>query len=134
MQTLREDSSQPRIGDVLSFVSRGVIVLALFLQPRQARRGELRITPFTMSDTNTLAINVFASDDGHPLDDISVNIPWLAFCSGSYLKREGRIVPMPSAILRHALDGFGYSDKTTTFDDEFGLPRTIELSTSKQLY
>src|SRR5438552_432576 len=36
---------------------------------------------------------VWKSRDGHPLGDFGANLPWLAFCSGTYLKREGRIIP-----------------------------------------
>ena len=74
---------------------------------------------------------VWESRDGHPLGDFGVNIPWLAFCSGTYLKCEGRIIPLPAAILRHCPDRFAYTDVTTTFDDEFGLPKSIDLFTSK---
>ncbi len=77
---------------------------------------------------------VWESRDGHPLGDFGVNIPWLAFCSGTYLKREGRIIPLPAAILRHCPDRFAYTDVTTTFDDEFGLPKSIDLFTSKSRF
>src|ERR1044071_5919724 len=71
------------------------------------------------------------SADGHPLGHFGVNIPWLAFCSGNYLKREGRIIPLPAAILRHCPDRYAYTDVTTTFNDASGLPRSIDLLTSK---
>jgi len=74
------------------------------------------------------------SRDGHPLGDFGVNIPWLAFCSGNYLKSEGRNIPLPAAELRHCPDRFAYTDVTTTFDDEFGLPRSIDLFSSKSLF
>lgn len=41
---------------------------------------------------------------------------------------------MPVAIIGHAPDVFGYSDRTETFEDEPGLPRTVELFTSQSLY
>ena len=74
------------------------------------------------------------SRDGHPLGDFGVNIPWLAYCSGPYLKREGRIIPLPAAILRHCPDRFAYTDVTTTFEDELGLPKSIDLFTSKSRF
>ena len=40
---------------------------------------------------------VWESRDGHPLGHFGVNIPWLAFCSGTYLKREGRMIPLPAS-------------------------------------
>ena len=67
---------------------------------------------------------------GHPVGDYGVNMPWTAFCSGTFLKAEGRIIPLPANILRHCPDRFAYTDITTTFDDVFGLPRTIDLFTS----
>jgi hypothetical protein len=79
-------------------------------------------------------INIWPSRDGHPLGSVAQNIPWLAFCSGPYLKREGRIVPLPCDDLRHTRDRYGYRDKTTTFADDLGLPRTVDLFTSKALF
>jgi hypothetical protein len=76
----------------------------------------------------------FASRDGHPMGEFGVNMPWLAFCSGTYLKREGRIVPLPCGMLRHCPDGFAYTDATTTFDDKLGLPRSVDLFTSKSRF
>ncbi|MEY2408625.1 MAG: hypothetical protein QOF48_1295 [Verrucomicrobiota bacterium] len=74
---------------------------------------------------------VWESRDGHPLGEFGVNMPWLAFCSGTYLKREGRIIPLPCGILRHCPDRFAYTDVTTTFEDELGLPRSVDLFTSR---
>ncbi len=83
---------------------------------------------------SNLTINVHELADGYPLGDLAVNIPWLAFCSGTYLKRSGRIVPLPVAIIGHAPDVFAYSDETETFDDDLGLPRTVQLFTSQSLH
>jgi hypothetical protein len=91
-----------------------------------------RSQPLSTSDTaSTIGDEVWRSTDGHPLGDFGVNLPWLAFCSGSYLKREGRIVPLPAAILRHCPDRYAYTDFTTTFTDELGLPRTLDLFSSQ---
>jgi len=83
---------------------------------------------------SNLTINIWPSHDGHPLGDKAANIPWLAFCSGPYLKRNVRLIPLPVDNLHHTPDRFAYSDKTETFEDEFGLPRTVDLFTSKSLY
>jgi hypothetical protein len=48
--------------------------------------------------------------------------------------RNGRIIPLPVAELRHTRDRFAYTDKTETFPDALGLPRTVELFTSRSLY
>ena len=98
-----------------------------------------RSRPLSVPDTSERANSkvmqeVWESRDGHPLGDFGVNIPWLAFCSGTYLKREGRIIPLPAAILRHCPDRSAYTDVTTTFDDEFGLPKSIDLFTSKSRF
>jgi hypothetical protein len=63
-----------------------------------------------------------------------VNLPWLAFCSGTYLKREGRMIALPCVDLRHCPDRFAYTDVTTTFDDALGLPRSVDLFTSKSRF
>jgi len=69
--------------------------------------------------------NVHHSIDGYPRGDSGVTIPWLAFCSGSFLMSEGRRIPPPLGTGgRDALD---YSVRTTAFDEPFGLPRRIEF-------
>jgi hypothetical protein len=88
----------------------------------------------TNSDQIVSTVNVWGSVDGCPLSDIRANIPWLAFCSGPYLKQAHRLVPFPVVDLRHAPDGFAYYDKTVAFDDDFGLPRSIELFASERLF
>jgi hypothetical protein len=90
-----------------------------------ARTG-LALAPFERAQSN-LTIRVWPSQDGHPLGDYGENLPWLAFCSGNYLKREGRLIPLPCAILRHTRDRFAYTDKTITFKDEPRLPKTVAL-------
>jgi hypothetical protein len=100
---------------------------------RVLRNIKLATVPFEAAKSN-LTINVHPSAEGVPLGDVGVNIPWLAFCSGTYLKRAGRLVPLPVEILRHTRDRFAYSDKTKVFADGFGLPRSIDLFTSKSLY
>lgn len=100
-----------------------------------ARLRELKLAsvPFEQSKSNVI-VTITPSIDGHPLGNVGVNIPWLAFCSGTYLKRPGRLLPLPVATLRHAPDGFGYSDRTVTFEDDLGLPRSVDLFTSKSRY
>ena len=77
---------------------------------------------------------IWKSSDGHPLGHFGVNIPWLAFCSGTYLKRPGRLIPLPAAVLRHCPDRFAYTDVTTKFDDDLGLPRSLDLFSSQALF
>lgn len=86
------------------------------------------------SDETNMTINIHVTPGGYLPGDASQNIPWLALCSGSFLKRSGRTIPYPVAILGHSPDSFAYTDKTQVFDDELGLPRKIELFTSESLY
>jgi hypothetical protein len=62
---------------------------------------------------------------GTSFDVAALHIPWLAFCSGSYLKREDCQVPLPS------MDYWSYpiihSDKFTVFEDVLGLPRVADF-------
>jgi hypothetical protein len=88
------------------------------------------VSPF--SGTNA-TVNIWPSEDGCPLGDPAVNITWLAFCSGSYLNRPGRLVPLPLDVLRHTPDRFGYSDSTERFNDSFGLPKSVDLISSQEL-
>jgi len=69
----------------------------------------------------------------YPPGDVGVKIPWLAFCSGTFLKTQGRIVPLPVAPVEGCIDFFDYPDKTEVFQDGFGLPRRMELLASKEL-
>ncbi len=81
------------------------------------------LVPFETANRN-LTIRIWESRDGNPLGDAGVNLPWLAFCSGPALQREGRLIPLPCEILRHCYDRYAYSDKTVTFTDGFGLPES----------
>jgi hypothetical protein len=76
-------------------------------------------------------IHVAIIPGDHPLDNMGVNIPWLAFCSGAYLRKPGRIIPKPAPVVRASPDAFGYLDKTIIFEDSLGLPRSVELYTSR---
>src|SRR6266542_3725934 len=79
-------------------------------------------------------VEISAEIESYPLGHFGVNLPWLAFCSGTYLKREGRLIPLPAALLRHCPDRFAYTDVATTFDDELGLPKSIDLLSSQALF
>lgn len=83
---------------------------------------------------SNVTINVIPSPGGHPLGDPGINLPWLAYCSGNYLRQPGRIVPLPTAYIRGTVDAFAYTDRTVTFQDELQLPNQIELFTSRKQY
>lgn len=67
---------------------------------------------------------VYPSPLGQPVFGGMAGVVWLAFCSGDYLKQAGRQVPMPIGPSSQA---FGYSDKTVTFADSVGLPKSVDL-------
>jgi len=67
----------------------------------------------------------YDSADGRPVGVGSENIVWLAFCSGSYLKQPGRDIPPLTGPTP-----FEYKDKTLAYDDNLGLPKTVELYSS----
>jgi len=102
-------------------------------QDRRRRAFGFAEAPFETARSN-LTINVWTSSDGQPLGDEVVNLTWLAFCSGTYLKRDGRLIPLPCEMLRHTPDRYAYTDQTTTFQDSCGLPRSIDLFFSRPLY
>lgn len=85
----------------------------------------------TLGDQGRTTVHLWSTKDNHPLAGAPENIAWLAFCSGDFLRREGRIVPLPADDLRHTRDRYGYTDKTTVFEDGYGLPRTVDLFCSK---
>ena len=86
------------------------------------------------SDPSSVTIHVWPSTDGHPMGSVCENIAWLAFCSGPFLQRPGRLIPLPADDLRHTRDRYGYTDKTTLFDEPPGLPRAVDLYTSRALF
>jgi hypothetical protein len=69
----------------------------------------------------------------HPLDNFGANLPWLAFCSSSYIRKQARIIPLPGAVIRYIPEAFGFEDNTETFND-IGLPRKVEFLASSYLH
>ena len=66
---------------------------------------------------------VFGPEGIQPLIGIA-NVSWLAFCSGSFLKADGRKI-MPPFPAGRGSDA--YSDKTQVFPDDLGLPKRVEI-------
>jgi hypothetical protein len=77
---------------------------------------------------------VNSSPDGRPERVLGFdNVPWLAFCSGPFLKTKGRVVPLPIGVPTWKFTP-DYSDTTVVFNDELGLPQHMEFHTpDKQL-
>ena len=103
------------------------------MQRTLERVGGPAVVPFDTAKSN-LTINIWPSADGHPLGDETINIEWLAFCSGAYLQREGRRIPLVCEDLRHTPDRYAYTDKTEVFPDGSGLPRSVDLFMSRERY
>jgi hypothetical protein len=71
-----------------------------------------------------------AAPDGYPSGDLFLNLPWFAFCSGPYLTRPGRAVPLPTPAQDRA--AFGFTGETTTFKDSLGLPKRAAFYTTQR--
>ncbi len=90
-------------------------------------------------EVGSQSTRVFASIDGNPGQPVRQpdrltlvgRIAWLAFCSGSCLKREGRTIFPPSDLWKELVPTKGFSDKTVTFGDSLGVPKTLDLYSSK---
>jgi len=59
------------------------------------------------------------------------SIPWLAFCSGPYLKTKDRVLDLPSPRAQ-ATFYYVYSDTTRVFEDSLGLPIGVEFVSTNQ--
>jgi hypothetical protein len=57
----------------------------------------------------------------------------VAFCSGSYLRLPGRLLPLTGAEIRHVDWSFGLQDRTQRYDDDLGLPSEVDLLASADL-
>jgi hypothetical protein len=90
------------------------------------------VVPFEQVKSN-ITIYIRPSPGGHPQGALGVNVPWLAYCSGNFLKQRGRVIPLPTAVYSDP-GATGYSDKTEVFTDELGLPKQIDLFTSRAEY
>jgi hypothetical protein len=66
--------------------------------------------------------------------DLPATVSWLAFCSGSALKQEGRQIYPPSAFWKESSIVYsGWSDVTEVFKEGLGQPKSINLvSTNSQ--
>lgn len=71
-------------------------------------------------------------DDGSihysPMDEL----PWLAFCSGSFLKREGRRIPLPIYFNIMPAERAEFVDQTAVFPDALGLPISVDLTSTNR--
>ncbi len=76
-------------------------------------------------------VSVQISDEPHPMGGPGLNLPWLAFCSGSYLRSKPDTLTVPMVTnTRNTPDSFAYSFTVRTFADGLGLPRDVEFYVS----
>ncbi len=68
----------------------------------------------------------------HPVDLYVVNLAWMAWCSGPFLKIPDRVIPTVVNSIRGDLAAYGFSDRTQTFSDSLGLPKSLELIVSHE--
>jgi hypothetical protein len=90
------------------------------------------------SPKGTKSMRTYDSVEGNPrgpahFEDLlrlpSARISWLAFCSGSCLKRDGRRLFPPSDLWKELMAApEGFSDETVAFKDALGLPGSVSLS------
>ena len=76
------------------------------------------------------SVNIVASSDGYPGNDMFLSLPWFAFCSGPYFRHPGRSVPLPAPPTGRG--AFGFADESTLFRDNLGLPQRVDLLTAKR--
>lgn len=92
--------------------------------------GRLPPTAEELKASGWISLRITAGQ--HPLANFGATFPWLAFCSGDYLREPGRLIPL-GADMRHSLESFGFRDRTLVFQDRLGLPQRVELFTSAKL-
>jgi hypothetical protein len=94
--------------------------------PNALGRPALAVVPFEQAKTN-ITIWVHPAPQGDQLGDPGVNIPWLAFCSGAFLKQQHQI-PLVFPEFRRR-DGARQVRTMERFNDELSLPKRIEVVT-----
>jgi hypothetical protein len=64
--------------------------------------------------------------------DVPEYVSWLAFCSGPFLKHEGRKIYPPGGLSwwESAVCDYDWRDQTVVFPDAPGLPQSISLISS----
>ncbi len=86
-------------------------------------------------------VQTYPSSDGNPgrpvrvmdLMEMRGRVCWLAFCSGSVLRREGRQLFPPSDLWKELMvTTNGFPDRTTVYQDGLGLPQRVELFTPNE--
>jgi hypothetical protein len=104
--------------------------------PESVRKANsVRRTPYAEPSELSKSINwITISPTSDPAGDFGINLPWLAFCSGAYLRQVDRVIPLPATMSRSMRDSYAYRDETRTFEDPLGLPELVKLFYSSNLF
>jgi hypothetical protein len=82
-------------------------------------------TGYRSSRRTARNVGMMPSPEGYPGGDALANATWFAFCSGSFLQKTTRGVPLPTAGVNETV--FGFTNEMRAFTDELGLPRTASF-------
>jgi hypothetical protein len=109
---------QPRTNVTEStwFVNRKLIRLTTLT--RDPAFGD---SPYLYGRRGSRSASILPAPDGYPGGELLVNLPWFAFCSGPFLHSNPRGVPVPTSPPDRP--AFGFTNETSFFQDDFGLPR-----------
>jgi hypothetical protein len=67
----------------------------------------------------------------HPMGDFGLNLVWLAYCSGDYLRSGNRLLPLSAGEPRHHIELFYVEDKSVLSESPPFLPSKIEFLANK---
>jgi hypothetical protein len=106
----------------------GTNIIKHTLITKELRESERQLSAFRSLAGPPLHVGerfttIYGPSDRRPLHGIA-DVTWLAFCSGSFLKAEGRRILPPFTTGAKEND---YSDKAQFFDDVLGLPKRVEI-------
>ena len=94
--------------------------------------------PFTQNPNQMERYNarkpLVITPGAHPLGNVGVNIPWLAYGSSRYLTIKGRLIPLPICNIKHTRNAFSYRDETVLLSGAPGLPGSIRWFESNALF
>ena len=82
-------------------------------------------TGYRSSRRSARNVGIMASPEGYPGGDVLANATWFAFCSGPFLQKTTRGVPLPTAGVNETV--FGFTNELRAFADALGLPRSASF-------
>jgi hypothetical protein len=121
-QWLMENLSRSNVTESTWFL-QGMIVRQLSYNATDDSSGES--TGYRGYRRTARNVGMMASPEGYPGGDVLANATWFAFCSGPFLQRTTRGVPLPTAGVNETV--FGFTNETRVFTDALGLPRSASF-------